>query len=171
MGSRALLGKAKFENAVLAHLRTSEALPGTLSCHLLKISRSLLACEAFSWHSQCWPFSVDMNEMTPSPCPHVLLLTAGYGNWEMQHLHEDGVLGGCEWGAGTHWNLPQEDIPWTLSSVSVSWGNCSLSRLCKGDKPLLFVLTSGRDTLRRQALSLYLGLLRDMAEPWGSTDS
>lgn len=37
----------------------------------------------------------------------------------MQRLHEDGILGGCERGAGAHWNLPQEDIPWTLASVSV----------------------------------------------------
>lgn len=37
----------------------------------------------------------------------------------MQHLHEDGILRGCERGAGTHWDLPQEDIPWTLTSVSI----------------------------------------------------
>lgn len=37
----------------------------------------------------------------------------------MQHLHEDGILRGCERGAGTHRDLPQEDIPWTLTSVSI----------------------------------------------------
>lgn len=37
----------------------------------------------------------------------------------MQHLHEDGVLRRCERGAGAHRDLPQEDIPWTLTSVSV----------------------------------------------------
>lgn len=48
-----------------------------------------------------------------------LLFAVDYGNWEMQHLHEDGILGGCERGAGAHWDLPQEDIPWPLTSVSV----------------------------------------------------
>lgn len=56
---------------------------------------------------------------TQSLPSYALLFTVDYGNWEMQHLHEDGIFGGCERGAGAHRDLPQEDIPWTLASVSV----------------------------------------------------